>query len=310
MRSHPSRRRARSAAALLVLSALGFAASPAPKPTPKVDICHVTPHHVNLITVSSNAKKAHDDHGDHDPYTVYTDADGDGVGDSNSPRNGVCTTPSGFSTTSGDCDDANPDVAPGLTEVPGNGVDDDCDASTPDLLRTWDAAADWGPSNPNGEWSYGYVNASGDWVNFPGWVDYGSFEAWYQYGFFWVYANPHDEVAGHCGDWCLQPHSIALHPPAGEPVQTSIRFTAPEDGHYRIEAAMSPIDAQILLVRAIVSGPAGVIASQDLTALGDTLTVDEVVTLQAGESILFSVDRVDDWFNDGTRLDAVITKVG
>ncbi len=45
---------------------------------------------------------------------VETDADGDGYGEST------------------DCDDENPAVSPGAQEIPYNGLDDDCDTSTPD----------------------------------------------------------------------------------------------------------------------------------------------------------------------------------
>lgn len=50
------------------------------------------------------------------------DQDGDGYG---SPASSACAHPEG------DCNDANAAVRPGATELPGNGLDDDCNAATP-----------------------------------------------------------------------------------------------------------------------------------------------------------------------------------
>ena len=38
----------------------------------------------------------------------------------------------GLSENQGDCDDTDPDIYPGATEIPYDGVDNDCDESTPD----------------------------------------------------------------------------------------------------------------------------------------------------------------------------------
>ena len=56
------------------------------------------------------------------PPPPCTDVDGDGYGAFGS----LSCTESGV-----DCDDGDPDVNPGMTEINGNGIDDDCDGSTP-----------------------------------------------------------------------------------------------------------------------------------------------------------------------------------
>ncbi len=56
----------------------------------------------------------------------YPDADGDGQGVSTG-KTVACDPPAGFVADDGDCDDANPSVHAGATEVCDDGVDDDCD---------------------------------------------------------------------------------------------------------------------------------------------------------------------------------------
>ncbi len=59
--------------------------------------------------------------------TYYLDQDGDGYGVDDAGTNTEgCGLPDGYSLEAGDCDDGNPDVNPGATEIVGNGVDDDC----------------------------------------------------------------------------------------------------------------------------------------------------------------------------------------
>jgi hypothetical protein len=57
----------------------------------------------------------------------YTDGDGDGYGAGNAVS--LCfgaTTPSGYNTIGGDCNDGNANILPGATEVCGNGIDENC----------------------------------------------------------------------------------------------------------------------------------------------------------------------------------------
>ncbi|WP_187658405.1 GEVED domain-containing protein, partial [Flavobacterium macrobrachii] len=58
--------------------------------------------------------------------TWYQDTDGDGYGKTDVTLTD-CTQPSGYAALSGDCNDNNPAVNPGATEVCWNGIDDDCD---------------------------------------------------------------------------------------------------------------------------------------------------------------------------------------
>jgi hypothetical protein len=61
------------------------------------------------------------------PPPPCTDGDGDGVCVEDDPP---------------DCNDQNPLIAPGLTEQPDNGIDDDCDSGTPDGTSTADLDGD------------------------------------------------------------------------------------------------------------------------------------------------------------------------
>ena len=58
--------------------------------------------------------------------TFFRDADSDGFGD---PAASVqaCSAPAGYVSDSGDCNDNNPAIHPGVPEICGNGIDDNCD---------------------------------------------------------------------------------------------------------------------------------------------------------------------------------------
>ena len=60
-------------------------------------------------------------------YTFYRDADGDGFGNNNDTKTAT-TAPEGYISIGGDCNDTNPNINPGATEICGNGIDDNCNS--------------------------------------------------------------------------------------------------------------------------------------------------------------------------------------
>ena len=65
------------------------------------------------------------------PQVYYMDADGDGYGNAAITMQG-CTVPAGYATNYNDCDDTNANINPGVSEILGNGIDDDCNPATLD----------------------------------------------------------------------------------------------------------------------------------------------------------------------------------
>ncbi len=71
----------------------------------------------------------------HGANTFYRDADQDGFGNENIIlRTCDSNPPTGYVATSGDCDDTRANVYPGATEIPCNGIDDNCNGMQDDNI--------------------------------------------------------------------------------------------------------------------------------------------------------------------------------
>jgi hypothetical protein len=85
--------------------------------------------------VHPNAEEICGDHvdqdcdGEPDDGQWWPDADGDGWGDTSAEALSRCDGPPGWTSASGDCDDADPSVSPVAAERAGDDRDDDCDGS-------------------------------------------------------------------------------------------------------------------------------------------------------------------------------------
>ncbi len=85
-------------------------------------------------------------------FTYYIDMDNDGFG-SNQDSIMTCETetPMGYADNKEDCDDTNEDIYPGATDIPDNGVDEDCNGEDTvpvnDLLTNLGIAVSPNPTN-------------------------------------------------------------------------------------------------------------------------------------------------------------------
>jgi alpha-tubulin suppressor-like RCC1 family protein len=66
----------------------------------------------------------------------YLDSDGDGYGDPAVLKN-LASQPAGYVSNNTDCDDTDPAISPGASEIAGDGIDQDCDGKDTSLSTKW-----------------------------------------------------------------------------------------------------------------------------------------------------------------------------
>ncbi|AVR46855.1 hypothetical protein C7S20_17195 [Christiangramia fulva] len=64
--------------------------------------------------------------GDYSLYTWYPDEDGDTYGTETGAIETCNASEPGYTSRAGDCDDSDPEINPGMTEIPNDGIDNDC----------------------------------------------------------------------------------------------------------------------------------------------------------------------------------------
>lgn len=86
-----------------------------------------------IRVISSNLATTGADNGQdltiNQAQTFYADADEDGFGDASVTVLG-CEAPAGYVGNSDDCNDQDPDINPSASEIPGNGIDENCNGQT------------------------------------------------------------------------------------------------------------------------------------------------------------------------------------
>jgi len=189
--------------------------------------------------------------------------------------------------------------------------------------NTWDATRDFGPSNPNGAWSYGYGTTGTSFTQYSLWdPECGGVNGnicWHATGFYLVLPDVGFNNTGHYFDWqtvVFPPDTLFVHPYTGQ--DTIVRWTAPADGTYNIGGFFDILDIDPTGIIGLVYENGTQLYSREL--LGPPAQFPDKVggredfsfpalNLKAGDVISFGVNDDNDFYYDTSGFNATITLV-
>ncbi len=177
----------------------------------------------------------------------------------------------------------------------------------------WNAAADMNNANPNGVWSYGGGTVGGDFVKYQ--IIANNKGLWHHGPEGWkgVYFNNTGAPQTLSGGLNPAPGTLIIHPGNGADHLSKIRFTAPKDGRYAVNANFKNIDQQakktfnwVYTNASSENGkvysftPAGwkELYGQEISGVNASSVFNRVVTLKAGEMLSFEVGNGGDTYTD------------
>jgi hypothetical protein len=193
---------------------------------------------------------------------------------------------------------------------------------TPAPSTKYDAAADFGNTNPRGVWSYGKGTLGGEFQAYP------TFKTdkvqWWMGSAGWqsVHKNANATQLTLSPGLDLQPGALVMHPGDGTDHRTIIRFTAPADGRYLVDAKWTTIDKQakrtwswISTNAASATGtalPSGFreLHSVGMSGFGSIAASKQEVLLKKGEILSFEIGNGGDKFlDDSVKAEIAVTQL-
>jgi YVTN family beta-propeller protein len=193
--------------------------------------------------------------------------------------------------------------------------------TTASVAQTWDATKDFGPSNPNGVWSYGYgitgTSFTLDPLYNPDCFGVSGLVCWI------LNEDVPDVGFNTTGDWInwrtvvFPPDVLHVHPGPNDGQDSIVQWTAPVAGYYKISGFFEILDTNptgviglvfrngTLLYRGELLGPPA--QHPDQVGGREDFSFSKLF-LNAGDVISFAVNKDGDYRFDSTGFNATITR--